>query len=104
MAFAILLILVFIYKLYNYNKFIKKYDGLIFPGIYLNDIDLSGSKESELSGIIKYEKERIENGTITVTSANSDYKFTYKELGILVDDSNLEGRIKKYNDNLYDIC
>ena len=88
------------YKLYGYNKIIKKYDGLIYPGIYLNDIDLSGNKESELSGIIKHEKERIENGTITVTSPNSDYKFTYKELGILVDDSNLENKIKKYNDNL----
>ena len=100
LVFAILLILIFIYKLYDYNKFIKKYDGLIFPGIYLNDIDLSGSKESDLPDIIRHEKEKIENGTITVTSANSDYKFTYKELGILVDDSNLEGRIKKYNDNL----
>ncbi len=100
LVFAILLILIFIYKLYDYNKFIKKYDGLIFPGIYLNDIDLSGSKESDLPDIIRHEKEKIENGTIMVTSANSDYKFTYKELGILVDDSNLEGRIKKYNDNL----
>lgn len=100
-SFVILLFLFGVcYKLYGYNKLIKKYDGLIYPGIYLNDIDLSGNKESELSGIIKYEKERIENGTITVTSPNGDHKFTYKELGILVDDSNLEGRIKKYNDNL----
>ena len=100
-SFVILLFLFGVcYKLYGYNKLIKKYDGLIYPGIYLNDIDLSGNKESELSGIIKHEKERIENGTITVTSPNGDHKFTYKELGILVDDSNLEGRIKKYNDNL----
>lgn len=100
-AFIFVLILLGVcYKLYGYNKLIKKYDGLIYTGTYLNNIDLSGSKESELSGIIKYEKERIENGTITVTSPNGDHKFTYKELGILVDDSNLEGRIKKYNDNL----
>lgn len=100
-SFIILLFLFGVcYKLYGYNKLIKKYDGLIYPGIYLNDIDLSGNKKSELSGIIKYEKERIENGTITVTSPNGDHKFTYKELGILVDDYNLEGRIKKYNDNL----
>ena len=96
---ALILSMLF-YKLYNYNKLIKKYDGLIYPGTYLNNIDLSGSKESELTGIIKYEKERIENGTITVTSPNGDYKFTYKELGIIVDDSNLVGKIKKYNDNL----
>lgn len=96
----VLILLGVCYKLYGYNKLIKKYDGLIYPGTYLNNIDLSGSKESELSGIIKYEKERIENGTITVTSPNGDHKFTYKELGIIVDDSNLEGRIKKYNDNL----
>ena len=96
----VLLLLVFIYKLFDYNRLINKYDGLIYPGTYLNNIDLSGVKESELSSIIKDEKEKIENGTIMVTSPNGDYKFTYKELGIIAYDSNLESRIKKYNDNL----
>lgn len=84
----------------NCIKIEKKYEGLIYPGIYLNDINLSSKKVSELKSIIEKEKNRIESGTITVTNVNGDYEFTYKELGVKLDSSDLEKQIKDYNSNL----
>ncbi len=88
------------YKLYDYNKMISKYNGLFYPGIYLNDIDLTGRKVSDLKNIIDEEKTRIQNGTMTVNNANGDYKFTYEEIGILVEDNNIEDDLTNYNNNL----
>lgn len=95
-----LITLIFGYKLYDYNKIISKYDGLFIPGIYLNDVDLAGMKTSDIKKVVLSEKERIQNGTITVTNVNGDYKFTYEEIGIEVNDDNLADEIKSYNKNL----
>ncbi len=88
------------YKFCDYNKMISKYNGLFYPGIYLNDIDLTGKKVSELKNIINNEKTRIQNGTMTITNANGDYTFTYEEIGILVNDNNIEKNIINFNSNL----
>lgn len=101
--FILLIIIVvsfLLFKLYDYNKLINKYNGLIYPGIYLNDIDLSGEKVSNLDKIIEKEKSRIENGSIIVTNENGNYKFTYKEIGILANDTGIKEKIEKYNDSL----
>lgn len=101
--FILLIIIVvsfLLFKFYDYNKLINKYNGLIYPGIYLNDIDLSGEKVSNLDKIIEKEKSRIENGSIIVTNENGDYKFTYKEIGILANDTGIKEKIEKYNDSL----
>lgn len=103
-AFIVLVVVMILgiigYKLYDYNKMISKYNGLFYPGIYLNDIDLTGRKVSDLKSIIDEEKTRIQNGTMTVNNANGDYKFTYEEIGILVEDSNIEDDLTNYNNNL----
>ena len=88
------------YKIYDYNKLISKYKGLFYPGIYLNDIDLTGRKVSDLKNIIDEEKTRIQNGTLIVNNVNGDYKFTYEELGILVEDNKIEDNLTNYNNNL----
>lgn len=101
--FILLIIIVvsfLLFKFYDYNKLINKYNGLIYPGIYLNDIDLSGEKVSNLDEIIEKEKSRIENGSIIVTNENGNYKFTYKEIGILANASGIKEKIEKYNDSL----
>lgn len=101
--FIILIIIIvsfFLYKLYDYNKLINKYNELIYPGIYLNEIDLSGKKISNLKEIIENEKQNIQSGTIIVTNENGEYKLTYEEIGILVDSSNIDKKIKEYNNNL----
>lgn len=101
--FILLIIIVvsfLLFKFYDYNKLINKYNGLMYPGIYLNDIDLSGEKVSNLDKIIEKEKSRIENGSIIVTNENGNYKFTYKEIGILANASGIKEKIEKYNDSL----
>lgn len=99
-VFIFIIIGVFSYKYYNDSKLLSKYDGLIYPGIFLNDIDLSGKKESDLEEILSKEKERISNGSLIITNVNGDYKYSYKELGISFKDDNLENDILEFNENI----
>lgn len=103
---CILLIILFIILVYisvifykNY-KLLNKYKGEFLPGIYLNDIELTGFKVNDIDKEVKKEKEKIENGTLNVANINGDHIFTYKELGIKIDDESLIKEIKKYYNNL----
>lgn len=98
--FLILITLCFVYKYYSDSKILSKYNGLIYPGIYLNDIDLSGIKESDIKGIINKEKERLLSGSLVITNINGDYKYSYKEIGIKIKDDNLDKEIISYNQSL----
>jgi len=97
---VILILGVLGYKIYDYNKMISNYNGLFYPGIYLNDVDLTGRKISDLKKIVDEEKKRIQNGTMIVNNVNGNYNFTYEEIGILVEDSNIEENLTNYNNNL----
>lgn len=100
---ALLFIVLFIFMGVQVNKVnqeIKKFDGLVFEGTYLNDINLSKSNYKDLETVIAAEKEKIENGTIVIKNPNGTYTYTYKEVGIEVEYENVLEDIKKYNDNL----
>ena len=97
---ALVLVLFIGYKLYGYKKDLSKYSGKIYPGIYLNGIDLSGVSLSELNKIVKKEKEEIENGSLVIKNINGENKFTYKEFGVVVDDTSIENEIISYNKDL----
>lgn len=104
--YVLIIILVFLissilgYKLYDYNEKINEYNGLIYPGIYLNDNDLSGTKISDIKSLVTEEKEKILNGSLIITNINGDYKYSYRDLGIVVEDKEVISAIKDYNNNL----
>ncbi len=100
LAIFIIFILVSGYIYYDCKKLINGYKDLFYPGIHLNDIDLSGKMETELNEIIQNEKEKILKGTITVTNPNEDYKLTYEEINITVNEDDVLDEIKDYNNNL----
>ena len=85
---------------YGVNKAIKEYDGLVFNGIYIGDINLSKTKLNDLEIIIDKEKEKIEQGKIIVKNINENQVYTYKDLGIKVDSRKALDDIQKYNNNL----
>lgn len=97
---TLIIAVLFGYKLYETNKLISKYEGLIYPGIYLDDINLSRVNVNKLEEILLTQKQTIEDGVITITNSNDDYKFTYSQLGIKVEYLNTLNEIKRYNDNL----
>ena len=97
---AILLIGIFIYKIHDYNNMISKYKGEVYPGIYINNIDLSGVKLSELDGIVDGEKENMLNGYFLVSNVNGENKYYYNDLGIEVKTDSVSKKIKDYNNNL----
>lgn len=81
-------------------KKINEYNGLVMTGIFLDDMNLGKSNYNDLEKIIFKEKKKIENGVITIVSPNGNHEFTYKELGITVNDKDVLEDIKTYNNSL----
>ena len=97
---VVLIMACFGYKLYSYKKLVNKYNGKFYPGLYLNKISLGGLDTKDINSIISEEKNRIENGSVIVKNINEDNSFTYKDLGISVNEKGLSDEIITYNKNL----
>lgn len=96
---GILIIILLSATIYEFTL-VKKYNGLFYPGIYFNNINLSGKKISQLDDIINSENEKITDGKITISNVNGDYDYTYKELGIITNKDDIKNEIINYNKNL----
>lgn len=96
---GILIIILLSATIYEFTL-VKKYDGLFYPGIYFNNVNLSGKKISQLDDIINSENEKITDGKITISNVNGDYDYTYKELGITTNKDDVKNKIIDYNKNL----
>lgn len=96
---GILIIILLSATVYEFTL-VKKYNGLFYPGIYFNNINLSGKKISQLDNIINSENEKITDGKITISNVNGDYDYTYKELGIITNKDDIKNEIINYNKNL----
>lgn len=96
---GILIIILLSATIYEFTL-VKKYNGLFYPGIYFNNINLSGKKISQLDDIINSENEKITDGKITISNVNGDYDYTYKELGITTNKDDIKNEIINYNKNL----
>lgn len=96
---GILIIILLSTTIYEFTL-VKKYNGLFYPGIYFNNINLSGKKISQLDDIINSENEKITDGKITISNVNGDYDYTYKELGIITNKDDIKNEIINYNKNL----
>lgn len=96
---GILIIILLSTTFYEFTL-VKKYNGLFYPGIYFNNINLSGKKISQLDDIINSENEKITDGKITISNVNGDYDYTYKELGITTNKDDVKNKIINYNKNL----
>lgn len=96
---GILIIILLSTTIYEFTL-VKRYNGLFYPGIYFNNINLSGKKISQLYNIINSENEKITDGKITISNVNGDYDYTYKELGIITNKDDIKNEIINYNKNL----
>lgn len=96
---GILIIILLSATIYEFTL-VKRYNGLFCPGIYFNNINLSGKKISQLDNIINSENEKITDGKITISNVNGDYDYTYKELGITTNKDDIKNEIINYNKNL----
>lgn len=91
---------IFGYKFYIYNKKVNEYKNRIYPGIYLNNIDLSGKKISDIDKIVEEEKSNILNGNLIIENVNGKNSYKYQDIGVTLDNNNLSDDIKNYNKKL----
>lgn len=88
------------YKLYDYNNLTKEYDNKVLPGVYLDEVNLSGSNLDEVKNIVSSETSKIKNGTVTIKNVNGEARYTYEQMGISINSKEVYDEIKNYNDNL----
>ena len=96
----LLITCIFGYKFYDAYKKVKEYNNCIYPGIYLNDIDLSGKKISDIDKIVLEKENSILDGNLIVTNINGEYTYKYEDIGVTLDNNKILVQIKNYNKNL----
>ena len=95
-VFVILFSALFVYIWNEDNKLLEKYKGVMYPGIYLNSISLEKMSYEDVEKLVTDEKEKIENGKLTITNINGEYSYSYKDIGVEVNDS-IKEEIINYN-------
>lgn len=99
--FSLILIILFsLVFIININIELSKYKGKFYPNIYLNEIDLSNKKLSELTNVINNEKQKLLNQKITFVNTNNEYIFSFEELNITIDSKKTYNDINNYISNL----
>lgn len=106
-ALIILILIIFI-PLYLLNNKVKGWDNLIYPGVKINNVSLTGKSLNDAktyidSNIIN----KLGDKTIIVTASGKKYTLNYKDLNLKFDEQNVllqalsygkdMGIVKKYN-------
>lgn len=104
----ILLIFIFIvvnflfFSLYWGNTLVKKYDGYVYPNIYINDKDISMVKIMDLDNIIEKINEEFISKEIKFKTVDKEYAFHIKDLGVSINKEKLINDITLYcNDSSF---
>ena len=98
----ILLLLILSYfgfALYKYLS-LKKYDGTIYPNIYLDEYNLGHYSYDKVPVKIEFYRDIILSKTLKIKVLDKEYNFKYLDLGIVVDYDKTVSQIKKYQDSL----
>lgn len=104
----IILILIVSIPLFLLNNKVKEWDNLIYPGVKINNIDLSGKSINEAKTYINNNLiNKIQNKKITITASGNTYTVNYKDLNIKFNEDDIllkalsygknKGIIKKYS-------
>ncbi|MDV3426765.1 MAG: VanW family protein [Bacillota bacterium] len=107
-AALIILILAVSIPMFLVNSKVKGWDNLIYPGVKINNVDLSGKSLNDAKSYINSNIiSKLQDKKITVTASGKTYTLSYKDLNIKLneDDTLLkalsygkdEGIIKKYS-------
>jgi hypothetical protein len=82
----IILILIVSLPLFMLNNKVKAWDNLIYPGVKINNIDLSGKSLNDAKTYINNSLiNKIGHKKITITASGITYTLGYKELNIKLD-------------------
>lgn len=101
----LIVILVFLilsyFSLVSYN-FYKIYNNkdVVYSNIYLEDFDLSGLSYERVNNKILFYNDTILDKKINIKCNGKEYVYSFKELGLLVDNEMVIKEIKDYQDNM----
>lgn len=98
----ILLLLILSYfgfALYKYLS-LKKYEGTIYPNIYLDEYNLGHYSYDKVPVKIEFYRDIILSKSLKIKVLDKEYDFKYLDLGIVVDYDRSVSQIKNYQDSL----
>ena len=99
---TLLLLLVLSYFGFATYKYLslKKYDGIIYPNIYLDDYNLGHYSYDKVPVKIEFYRDIVLNKTIKIKVLDKELEYKYLDLGIIVDYDKSVNQIKKYQNSL----
>ena len=83
----LLIVLIFFYIgliIYNYVS-LKKYDTTVYPNISLDGFDVSGYSFDRVKDKLTFYNDYILDKKVTFKVNNKEYKYSYKDLGLVID-------------------
>ncbi|MBQ6323989.1 MAG: VanW family protein [Bacilli bacterium] len=99
---SLLSILVLAYlglTIYNTNL-LKKYNDMVFPGIYVGDVDLSSNSFDGAKVTLEANGYNILSKPIKLIANGKEYNYKLNELGVTIDCEKSIEQIKKYQEGL----
>lgn len=98
------IILLFIFILFDMlffcfywgNNLLKKYDGYVYPNVYIESKDISKIKVNEIDKKIDEINNELINKEVKFKTSDKEYPFKVKDLGISIDKDKLKKEINKY--------
>lgn len=102
MLYVILVLLIFSYiglSGFNFFKVLNNKD-IIYSNIYLEDFDLSGYNFDRANSKIDFYNDAILDKKIIIKCNGKEYTYSFKELGLAVDDDAILNEIMDYQNNM----
>lgn len=85
--------------IYNF-KSLKKYDSMVFPNTYVEEVDLSNYTFENAVKILKFYEDYLLSKKVTLNINSAKYEYSLKELGAKLDVEGIINNINKYQSNL----
>ncbi|SQC00303.1 vancomycin b-type resistance protein vanW [Clostridium tetanomorphum] len=85
---------------YMYN-YVKHYDNLVYPGIIVENTNLSGKNLEEVKKIIKEQySDRVINKKLVIKTPNKNYSLAFSKINAKYDVDNVVQQVYSYGKNL----
>ena len=102
MLYVILVLLIFSYIGLSGFNFFKVFNNkdIIYSNIYLEEFDLSGYNFDRANSKIDFYNDAILDKKIIIKCNGKEYTYSFKELGLAVDDDAILNEIMDYQNNM----
>lgn len=97
---ALLIFCAIVYEIYYGYKLISKYNGKMYPNVYIENYDISNVSLSKLKDKISKIEEEYQSKKVVFKNDQKVYEYTLKDIGVGIDKVRLQKEVMTYYKNL----